>query len=419
MMRIIYDLIIFIYSSVIRVAAFFGNDKAKLWISGRKNWRVDLAKAISPFKDKQRFWFHCASLGEFEQGRALIEKVRSEFPDAFILLTFFSPSGYEIRKNYPGVNYVAYLPSDTKSNATVFLNELNPTQTFFIKYEFWFHYFNELEKRKLPVYVVSAIFRPTQIFFKWYGSFYLNILRKITHIFLQNSNSLKLLSEKGISNCSVAGDTRFDRVNKIAQEAKDVPKLSNFIGKSRAIIAGSTWPADEEVLLKIFQHLNKDDLKLVIVPHEVDKERIAELKNKISDGYPSLKIALYSQEQIDPNASILIVDVIGILSSAYKYSTITWVGGGFDKGIHNILEPAAHGKPVLFGPNFQKFREAHELISNRSAFSITDTTTGKLLITKLLTDQSLLKQTGESASNYVQSNVGASEKIFNSVFKKG
>ncbi len=416
MTRILYDLIIHFYTFSIRSAALFGNEKAKLWINGRKNWLVELEASLEKFKGSKRFWFHSASLGEFEQGRSLIEKVRKEFPDAYILLTFFSPSGYEIRKNYSGVDFVSYLPADTKINASRFINLLNPDITFFIKYEFWYNFIDELEKKQKPIYIVSAIFRPQQIFFKWYGGFYRKLLRKITHIFLQNKYSSHLLNEKGISNHSVAGDTRFDRVLKISLEAKSIKKLDDFIGTSKAIIAGSTWPQDEDLLLKVFQSLDRNNLKLVLVPHEVSPSRIEQLKNKILDQTNLINVALYSDKSTKTESTIMIVDTIGILSSAYKYATITYVGGGFDKGIHNVLEPAAHGKPIFIGPEYNNFREAHELIANRSAFCISDQIDGKRLIQKLLSDDQLLEIAGKSASEYVIQNTGATDKIFQAVF---
>ena len=418
MMRILYNLVILLYTFSIKVAALFGNEKAKLWVKGRRQWFKQLESSLLNFKEADRYWFHCASLGEFEQGRSLIEKVRKEFPDAYILLTFFSPSGYEIRKQYSEVNFVSYLPADTKKNAKKFINILNPKKTFFIKYEFWYHYINELDKRKKPIYIVSAIFRPQQIFFKWYGGFYRKLLKKITHIFLQDKNSSHLLLEKDITNISISGDTRFDRVQKISAEAKSIKKLDEFIGENRSIIAGSTWPEDEELLLKVFYTLEDKNLKLIIVPHEVSATRINSLKSKINDPANSNSVTLYSDSISNLKAPIMIVDTIGILSSAYKYATITYVGGGFDKGIHNILEPAAHGKPIFFGPQYNNFKEAHELISNGSAFCITDTLNGNRLIQKLLKNQSLLETTSKNASDYVNQNIGATDKIFKSVFNQ-
>ncbi len=417
-MQILYNLVIRFYYFAILTAAFFGNEKAKLWIDGRKQWYLKLERALYGFKDKERFWFHCASLGEFEQGRALIEKVRKEFPNAFILLTFFSPSGYEVRKKYTEVDHVSYLPLDTKKNARRLIQLLDPSKTIFIKYEFWFHYITELSKKNKPIYIASAIFRPQQIFFKWYGSFFRTLLKKITHIFLQDKNSQHLLSEKGIINCSVSGDTRFDRVYKIAKDAKPVLPIENFVDGNKTIVAGSTWPADEDALLKIFHALEEPGLKLILVPHEVNPQRIKQLKDKIDSDVNFKGATLYSDKSVNKEATIMIVDTIGILSSVYKYASVTWVGGGFNNGIHNILEPAAHGKPIFFGPVYQKFREAHELISCQSAFSVNDLTDARRTIKKLLSNNTLLSETGKSSSDYVKKNLGATDKIFQFVFNK-
>lgn len=417
-MRIVYDLFISLYLFSIKTASLIGNEKAKLWVSGRKNCIKNLEEALKDFKGKERFWFHCASLGEFEQGRALIEKVREEYPDSFILLTFFSPSGYEIRKNYKEVNFVSYLPMDTRNNASKFVNILNPTKTFFIKYEFWFNYINELNKKKQSVYIVSAIFRPQQIFFKWYGVFFREMLKIITHIFVQDKNSFRLLKEAGISNSSISGDTRFDRVEKVAKESLRNDKIEEFIGKNKSIIAGSTWPEDEELLLSTYYSLDESNLKLLFVPHEVTVKRIEELKKTISKQIKSKEIALYSDEKLNTKAEIMIIDTVGLLSSAYAYATLAWVGGGFGKGIHNILEPAAHGKPILFGPEYSKFKEAHDLITKRSAYSISDSVIAKRVINKLLSNQDQLKSSGAASAEYVKENTGATNMIFEFVFKK-
>ncbi len=417
-MQIIYSLVIRCYYLAINLAGFFGNSKAKLWIKGRSSLYKNLEQKLSEFEGKERFWFHCASLGEFEQGRALIEKVRKEFPEAFILLTFFSPSGYEIRKNYQEVNFVSYLPLDTNKNARRFIKLLQPSKTVFIKYEFWYNFIIQINKTGKPIYIASAIFRPQQAFFKWYGSFFRKLLQKISHIFLQDKNSMRLLSEIGITNCSISGDTRFDRVYKVATESKPLQRIEEFTENNKVIVAGSTWPDDEEILLKMFHALDQNNLKLILVPHEVSSHRIQQLKNKIINQANPKSVTLYSDKTMNKNSAIMIVDIIGILSSAYKYATLTWVGGGFNNGIHNILEPAAHGKPIFFGPEFQKFKEAHELIASQSAFSVKDFIDGKRLMKKLLTDVDYLELTGKSAAYYVQQNTGATERIFRQVFQK-
>lgn len=417
-MILLYNFIILIYSTSIKLAGLFGNDKAKLWASGRKNWEKKLEESIAKSNSQERFWFHCASLGEFEQGRSLIEKVRREFPDAYILLTFFSPSGYEIRKTYSQVDFVCYLPVDTKRNAEKFIEIVKPSSTFFIKYEFWFHFINELEKKKKSIYIVSAIFRPQQIFFKWYGTFYKNLLTKITRIFIQDKNSEILLTSSNISNYTVVGDTRFDRVKKVADEAKEVSAINDFVGSSRVLVAGSTWPMDEDLVLNIFFSFDDQDIKLIIVPHDVNQERISNIQQKIQNHVHSTGSTLLSEYHSNKNSNILIVDSVGLLSTLYKYGTLTWVGGGFDNGIHNILEPAAHGKPIFFGPNYSKFKEAHDLIAKQSAFNVSDEIAGKRLMLKLLKNESLLNSASKNASEYVERNIGATELIYKFVFNK-
>jgi 3-deoxy-D-manno-octulosonic-acid transferase len=415
-MRILYDLIIAAYSLSIRIAAIFGNAKAKSWITGRNNWEENLQEHLTSASNKKKYWFHCASLGEFEQGRALIEKIRAEFPDAYLILSFFSPSGYEIRKDYKLADYVCYLPIDSKANAEKFIRTINPDKSFFVKYEFWYHYFNELKNQNREVYVISAIFRPTQIFFKWYGHLFRNLLAGITQLFVQDENSKKLLDTLPCVKCLVAGDTRFDRVMKVAIDNKEDQKLRSFKGTSHLLIAGSTWPEDEALLLSIFFETKNENYKLVIVPHEVNETHLMAIESKIRNYGSQTVFSRYSAYSPSTECKILIIDTIGLLSGAYSYADVCWVGGGFGKGIHNILEPAAHGKPIIFGPEYRKFREAHELIAKGGAFSVSTETDLKKLIENLFTNDNERKVAGTKSIQYVKNNLGATNLIFDFAF---
>ena len=414
-MRIVYDLVLFIYSQAIRMAAIFGNQKAKNWIEGRIQWQEKLGRAINN-TERKKYWFHCASLGEFEQGRPLIEKIRSEFPDAFLVLTFFSPAGFEIRKNYPEVNYVCYLPIDTKSNATIFVEILNPDKTFFIKYEFWYHFFQELKKKKKETYIISANFRPDQVFFKWYGGFFRSILQNVTHLFVQDKNSSRLLTDIGINATTVSGDTRFDRVIKITSEINSNLILSNFKKDELLLIAGSTWKEDEELILQEFYSKGHKRYKLIIFPHEIHDQHLKSLEEIIFNLGGNKDCIRYSNYNPSIDYKILLMDTIGMLSSAYYFADITYVGGGFGKGIHNILEPAAHGKPILFGPEYNKFREAHELIAARGAFNIKNQSEYKRKLNQLLGNPEEIKIAGRLSKEYVITNSGACEIIYRSIF---
>lgn len=415
-MRILYDLIISAYSLFIRIAAIFGNAKAKLWLTGRNNWEANLISNLKSAGTKKKIWFHCASLGEFEQGRALIEKIRGEFPDTFLILSFFSPSGYEVRKDYKQVDHVCYLPIDTRTNAERFIRIINPDKTFFVKYEFWFHFFTELKRQGKEVYLVSAIFRPNQIFFRWYGNLFRSILSGITHIFVQDKNSKKLLDTLPEAKSSIAGDTRFDRVLKVAEDKKRDQKLESFKGTALLLIAGSTWPEDESLLLSTFFETNNPNYKIVIVPHEVNESHLQSIEAKIRQFGGQSISTRYSVYNDSTNYQIMIMDTIGHLSSAYSYADVTWVGGGFGKGIHNILEPAAHGKPIMFGPEYGKFREAHELIAIGGAFSVKTKEEYKSKVEKMFVSESERKHAGRHSIEYVKNNVGATKLIFDFAF---
>ena len=407
-----YDIAIAFYAFIVRLASLF-NKKAKKMLAGQKETFSILAENMDP--QARYIWFHAASLGEFEQGRPLIEKIREEKPEYKILLTFFSPSGYEVRKDYAGADVVCYLPFDFRSNALKFLDSAKPEIAVFIKYEFWMNYLNCLKNRNIPTYIISAIFRPTQIFFRWYGYRYRAVLNNFNWFFVQDENSLKLLNRFNHYNITISGDTRFDRVYQICERGKNLRLIEKFVQKTAKkqliLIAGSTWDKDEEILIPFFnQH---PEIKLIIAPHETKESRIAELKNRIKR-----PCSLYSQtdEKSIEKADCLIVDCIGLLSSIYRYGEIAYVGGGFGAGIHNILEAAAYGIPVLFGPHYGKFKEAGELIAGKGAFPISNEEDFVARMNDLSVCSGLIQTTGEKTRNYVINNLGATQKIYDKIF---
>lgn len=411
-MRILYSFGIRCYVLIIRLAALFGNGKAKLWINGRKNQKHT---PFSASNDINWIWVHASSLGEFEQGRPLIEAFKEHFTEVKILLTFFSPSGYEIRKNFNLADRVLYLPADLPSNANEFLNLYNPVAAFFIKYDFWFNFLAELNKRKVPVFLVSGIFRPSQHFFKWYGHWQRKQLKAFNHFFLQDEHSKKLLEDIGFRNCSVSGDTRFDRVVKLPQEQRDLPLLKSFISDARVFMAGSSWEADEVHIINFMKNCPQD-IKFIIVPHEVHPERISSLINQLplaAVRYSELGTANFTQ------CRVLVVDTIGLLGYLYRFASMVLIGNGFGSGIHNILEPAVYGKPIVFGPNYSKFREARELINIGGAFTFETSEEFAILCDKILNDNELYNQMTSTCIDYVFANAGATDHIINHSSIKG
>lgn len=402
-MRFIYSLAIFIYTALIRFAALF-NNKAMLWVKGRKGWKNLLENKFDT--GERVIWVHCASLGEFEQGRPVIEMLREKDPGCRILLTFFSPSGYEVRKDWPFADHICYLPADTPGNAEAFTRIVKPEMVLFVKYEFWSNYIAALQKRDTPVYLVSAIFRPGQIFFRWYGGFFRSILSKYQHIFVQDRGSEKLLSEIGISKVTVAGDTRFDRVIQISGGAKAIPTIEAFGCGEKIFMAGSSWRHDEEIMAEYINNF-PDRIKWIFAPHEIDNQNIERLEKLLK-----VKHARFSEKRSDFNdVRVLIIDNIGLLSSAYRYAHIALVGGGFGKGIHNVLEPACWGLPVLFGPNHYKFREAVDLLDAGGAFTFNDYSGFRDILDRLLSDADLHAKSSGISSKYIEDNKGATEKI--------
>jgi len=403
-MSFLYNIIIQFYYWFIQLAALF-NTKAKLWVDGRKGIFSRLA---NDFNDNSRVvWFHAASLGEFEQGRPVMEAYREKFPGTRILLTFFSPSGYEIRKNYRGADYIYYLPIDTPRNVKRFIDIVNPDGVIFIKYEFWFNYLDYLNKKNIPVYVISAIFRPEQHFFKGYGRWARKQLKKITTFFVQDERSKQLLVSAGINNVLISGDTRFDRVSRIASQKKDFPLIEKFSKGKQVLLAGSSWPPDEKLLFALFNGTIKN-LGLIIAPHEIDEERIKSIFSLFGDQNP----VPYSQlnEQNIASTNVLVIDGIGFLSSLYQYCDVAMIGGGFGKGIHNILEAATFGKPVVFGPNFDKFAEAKSLVGQKGAFVVNENNFEDIVF-QLFNDSGMYKNASDAGKSYIEQNRGATQLI--------
>ncbi|MEG2514937.1 MAG: glycosyltransferase N-terminal domain-containing protein, partial [Bacteroidaceae bacterium] len=360
--------------------------------------------------DARYIWVHAASLGEFEQGRPLMENIKKQYPNYKILLTFFSPSGYEVRKNYQGADIVCYLPFDTSRNAKKFLDIIHPCMAFFIKYEFWQNYINELHKRRIPIYSVSSIFRKEQIFFKWYGSSYRNVLKNIDQLFVQNETSRRFLSKIGVNAVTVVGDTRFDRVLEIREQAKDLPLVEQFKGVSMTLVAGSSWPPDEDLFIEYFNSHPK--IKLILAPHVIDENHLVDIIRKLKRPY--VRYTKATPENV-AKADCLIIDCFGLLSSIYRYGEIAYVGGGFGTGIHNILEAAVYGLPVIFGSKYHKFKEAKELLENKGAFKVESFEDLRSLLDKMAMNKEYLKEMGDNAGNYVKSNLGATDLIISKI----
>ncbi|HTI59192.1 3-deoxy-D-manno-octulosonic acid transferase [Mucilaginibacter sp.] len=394
----LYNLGLRIYVFLIYIASFF-NKKANAWLKGRSNIQY-------PKFDKSA-WFHFASLGEYEQGLPVLAGFRSAHSDTAIVITFFSPSGYEIRKNTPLADAVYYLPLDTAANARHFIDAIQPTIAVFTKYEYWYHYFYELNRKNVPLFVISGIFRPNQVFFKWYGSLYREMLGFVTHFFVQDENSKNLLQNIHITNVSVSGDTRFDRVWANAQSPKSFPLIQEFTKGSQVFIAGSTWPEDEELLAQLIK--TQPNWKFIIAPHEIKEEKINRFIALLPENSTS-KYSLLTAHHAPLTNQTLIIDNIGILSSLYQYGQVAYIGGGFGAGIHNTLEAAAFGLPVIFGPNYHKFKEARDLVSLELGFSINNAEELKETFSYLM-DDTHLKSISKKIKDYVKENTGATEMI--------
>jgi 3-deoxy-D-manno-octulosonic-acid transferase len=412
----LYNLSIYTYVSLLKLVAPF-NKKAKLWVEGREKIfnkiKSDAERRQLRSRSARVAWFHCASLGEFEQGRPVIEAFRKQYPDYKIVLTFFSPSGYEIRKNYSGADYIYYLPVDTPENARNFVKIVEPDIAFFVKYEFWKNYLAQLNKCKIPVISFSAIFRPNQVFFKFYGGFYRDLLHRFNHILVQNESSLQLLKSINIANATLAGDTRFDRVKQIVDNRKDIPVVEQFKNGHQIFIIGSAWQTDMDVLIPLINEL-KDDTKFIVAPHEIHDAEIAIWRKQLT----ARSVLFSDTDEVKDLESydVLFIDNIGMLSSLYQYAEYAFIGGSFGKGLHNILEAATFGMPVFFGNQaYQKFQEANDLIHLGGAFPVENMEELKTLYQGLKTHEKKRAKAADICSKYVLDNVGATQKIMEAV----
>jgi len=411
-MNALYTISIFFYSILIRLTAPF-NIKASQISKGRKQTFAELQAKIK--HDRPMVWVHCASRGEFEQGRPIIEAIRKQHSGYQIVLTFFSPSGYEIRKNYDLADYICYLPADTKKNAEQLIELVRPEIVFFVKYEFWFHYITELKKRNIPLYLVSAIFRENQLFFKnspW-GKWYRKMLFGFEQFFVQDDQSVKLLNAIGIKHVTKAGDTRFDRVAEIARNGKSIPLVEKFKGNRLLVVAGSTWKPDEELLVQ-YIHSNPGT-KFIIAPHETKKANIERLISLLKT--PVICYTEATEESV-MNKQIMIVDTIGILSSIYKYADLSYIGGGFGVGIHNTLEAAIFGMPIVFGPNYLKFKEATTMVNLGIAFPVNDFTSLNAILDQLLSNNEQRNSIAGQCTHFTNQNLGATQIILTKVFNR-
>ena len=413
-MLILFTIGVILYSLGVRVAALLGNAKAKQWVEGRRKQKpIDRLKGLFHRKKmservegstEQWIWFHAASLGEFEQGRPVIEALKKEYPQYKILLSFFSPSGYEIRKDYPLADEVAYLPTDTPHHASQWVQSHHFVAAFFIKYEFWFNYMRALKKADIPLFYISLILKPDSYFFRWYGGWFRKQLRNVTRFFVQDETTAGLLKAHGYDNVTVCGDTRFDRVAAIARQAKPFPEIERFIDDRLCIMAGSTWPPDEKLLLQFLPQL-PDDYCLIIAPHDISESHVTQIKTMFPESQ------CYTKLDLEKPSKVLIVDTIGILSQLYQYARFVYIGGGFGVNIHNIQEPVTFGCPVVFGPKYKSFKEAVDLVALQGAFSIMKAEELEAVFKRLMTDEDFYNKASETCRNYLKAQVGATEII--------
>jgi len=403
-MRLLYDLGIWFYGVLLRLISPF-NSKAKLWVDGRKMLFERMEQTVE--KGPAYIWFHFASLGEFEQGRSVLEQIKKSFPQEKIVITFFSPSGYEIRKNTALADYVFYLPADTAANAKRFIAIFKPKFVVFTKYEYWYHYFKELHKQDIRLLMISAIFREDQIFFKPYGGFFKQILQKVSYFFTQNTDSVHMLKWLGISNAGLAGDTRFDRVVELPLLHTPIPEMEQFVGTSKVLVAGSTWLPDEELLANLLTLY--PSWKMILAPHEINQPHIVELLKLFPKALLFSKFASYTATEVT-ESKVIIIDNIGMLSSLYYYGRVAYIGGGFGAGIHNTLEAATYGIPVIFGPKYEKFKEAVDLVTIMAGFSILSQEELDLVFEEMQ-DEQKREEWGMAAEKYVKQNAGATQII--------
>jgi 3-deoxy-D-manno-octulosonic-acid transferase len=404
-MLFLYNLTIYIAGFFLKIIALF-SPKIKLFIEGRKNVFSVLEEKIKA--DDKTIWFHSASLGEYEQGLPVIEKIKEKYPSHKIIVTFFSPSGYEVRKNNTVADVTIYLPLDTKSNAKRFLKLVHPEFAFFIKYEFWLNYLKELEKSKTPTYLISGIFRDNQMFFKWYGGFYRKALNTFTYFFVQNESSKQKIESIGFHNVIVSGDTRFDRVNAILERDNRLDFIENFKNNQPTIVVGSSWPKDE-ILIAEYINQAPENIKFIIAPHNIKPDQISDLLSKITK--PTVLFSEKENKDLS-DYSVFIIDTIGILTKIYSYGTIAYVGGGFgNPGIHNILEPATFGIPIVIGPNYSNFAEAVDLVKIGGCMPISTSEELKVIFDQLLNDKNFLEEKSAICKSFIQDHKGATETI--------
>ena len=411
-MHFLYNLITQLAQFLIKITALF-SPKMKLFVDGRKDVFLILEQKIKP--EDQTIWFHAASLGEYEQGLPVIEKIKEKYPNHKIIVSFFSPSGYEVRKNNTVADATVYLPLDTPKNAKRFLKLIHPDLVFFIKYEFWINYLDLLQKQQITTYLISGIFREKQLFFKWYGGFYRKALDSFTHFFVQNENSRKLITQLGKTNVTLSGDTRFDRVATILEKDNTLDFIASFKNSKTAIVIGSFWPKDEALLVEYINSC-QHDAKFIIAPHNIKPEQMLQLQNSITK-----KTVLFSAKANSDLSQfdVFIIDTIGILTKIYSYGDIAYVGGGFgNPGVHNLLEPATFGIPIVIGPNFSHFDEAIKLVENKGCTSINNFQELEYTFSILIQDQEKRHQMGKICAAFVQENKGATETILNKIIDK-
>ncbi len=408
----VYNLVIFLYGTVIKLASV-KKTKAKFWVNGRKDWRITLSTKISKFNTKQLIWIHCASYGEFEQGRPLIEVIKKRHTDYKVLVSFFSPSGYEAFKDWEGADIICYLPLDTKRNAKDFIGIVKPKMVIFIKYEFWLNFLFELKEKEIPTFLVSAIFKPHHPFFKWYGHIFRKSLKTFNKLLLQDKKSGELLKTIGVTNYEVFGDTRFDRVLEVKKNFKQIPQIESFKGNAKLIIAGSTYQKDVNLILNAFSKLKNVNTKLILVPHNIDDNSIAETVNQLKEHQVSY--SLYTQS-INNESKILVVNTMGLLSKMYYYADCAYIGGCFDGGLHNTLEPAVYGIPLTFyGNDYENYNEAVDLIKLGTAVNITNSDELLDVFNTFLADNYPIGEVKEKLNTYFESNANVTAKVLASI----
>lgn len=410
----VYNLFVRLYGLAIFLASF-RKIKAKQWVQGRKQWRKHLSQQLGGHTATKRIWVHCASYGEFEQGRPLIEAIKQKYPGYCIVLTFFSPSGYEAFKNWPGADVISYLPLDTKTNAVDFIALVKPDAVIFIKYEFWLNFLFQLKQQHIPAFLVSAVFKSHHPFFKWYGGIFRQSLQTFIRLFIQDEGSAGLLDRIAVKNYEVCGDTRFDRVMQVKENFTPVDFFETYCRGKQVIVAGSTWPKDEELLLDVFRQLNKPDLVLIIVPHHVDHKSISQLENLIQKH--KLDYTLYSRKEEGGVKNILLLDAMGLLSTLYYYAQVAYVGGGFNSGVHNCIEPAVYFKPVVFygGADYQKFNEVLDLLSMKAARSVLNQRETMDALAYFLENTEAVGEIKEKLIGYFEKQSGTTKKVLDAI----